>query len=206
MINLFKTTIKKILDTIISREIKKKITLKGEKFNFKRISRVTLMDGSTKKNIVLGNNVSMYGELVSQAGGIITIDDHVYIGGGTVIGATNSIVIGAYTMISNNVTIIDNNNHPVNPEDRKWMRQLPLNSVYRLWRYSDSKPIAIGENVWVGINSRINKGVTIGDNSIIASSAVVTKDVPSNCIAAGNPAKIVKTNIEDVPHLFPYTK
>ena len=59
--------------------------------------------------------------------------------------------------------------------------------------------MTIGNYVWVGENSRICKGVTIGDNAIIAANSVVTKDVPANSIAAGNPARIVKTNLEEVP-------
>ena len=54
----------------------------------------------------------------------------------------------------------------------------------------------IGDDCWIGTNVRICKGVTIGDNSIVAACSVVTKDVPANCIVAGNPAKIVKTGID----------
>lgn len=53
--------------------------------------------------------------------------------------------------------------------------------------------------MWIGENARICKGVTIGDNAVIAACSVVTKNVPANAIAAGNPAKIVKENI----HLLP---
>ena len=68
----------------------------------------------------------------------------------------------------------------------------------RSWKYSASKPIRIGENVWIGENVRICKGVTIGNNAVIAACSVVTKDVPANAIAAGNPAKIVKTDIDKI--------
>lgn len=53
----------------------------------------------------------------------------------------------------------------------------------------------IGKKCFIGINSIIMPGVTIGDEVIVASGAVVTKDVPSNCIVAGNPAKVIKTDI-----------
>ena len=68
----------------------------------------------------------------------------------------------------------------------------------RLWKHSDHKPITIGENCWIGRNVSILKGVTIGDNSVIAANSVVTKSIPANSIAAGNPAKVVKTNIEEI--------
>jgi acetyltransferase-like isoleucine patch superfamily enzyme len=75
-------------------------------------------------------------------------------------------------------------------------------SQYRSWIYSMSKPIKIGSNCWLGEYSRICKGVTIGDNSIVAASAVVTKDVPPNSIAAGNPAQIVKRDIDIAPRII----
>lgn len=58
-----------------------------------------------------------------------------------------------------------------------------------------SKPIIIGEHVWIGTNAIILKGVTIGNGAVVAAGAIVTKDVPANCVVAGNPAKIVKSNI-----------
>ena len=58
------------------------------------------------------------------------------------------------------------------------------------------KPINIGNNVWTGMNSLILKGVSIGENSIIAAHSVVTKDVPDNVIVGGNPAKILKQLVD----------
>ena len=55
-----------------------------------------------------------------------------------------------------------------------------------------TKPIKFEDNVWIGDSAIICKGVTIGKNSIIGAGAVVTKDVPENCVFAGNPAKLVK--------------
>ncbi|GLI08582.1 maltose O-acetyltransferase [Paenibacillus tyrfis] len=54
------------------------------------------------------------------------------------------------------------------------------------------KPVKIGNNVWIGGRAVINPGLTIGDNVVIASGAVVTKDVPDNVVVGGNPAKIIK--------------
>jgi maltose O-acetyltransferase len=61
------------------------------------------------------------------------------------------------------------------------------NSIYR----SEIVPVKIGDNVWIGHDVTIMKGVTIGENSIIATGSIVTKDVPHNSIAAGNPAKVI---------------
>ncbi|GHU55180.1 hypothetical protein FACS189442_2420 [Spirochaetia bacterium] len=62
--------------------------------------------------------------------------------------------------------------------------------------YRTAQPVYIGNNVWIGFRAMILKGVTIGDGAIIAAGAVVTKDVPAHSMAAGNPAKIIKTNVK----------
>ncbi|WP_279324114.1 DapH/DapD/GlmU-related protein [Christiangramia portivictoriae] len=53
-------------------------------------------------------------------------------------------------------------------------------------------PVTIGNNVWIGGNSVINPGVKIGDNTVVGSGSVVTRDIPSNVIAAGNPCKVIR--------------
>lgn len=68
----------------------------------------------------------------------------------------------------------------------------PLNSVDRLEGIESGKPVTIGHNVWIGGRAIINPGVTIGDNVVIASGAVVVKDVPANVLVGGNPARIIK--------------
>ena len=61
--------------------------------------------------------------------------------------------------------------------------------------YRTAKPVNIGDNVWIGYRALIMKGVNIGEGSIVAANSVVTKDVPPHCIVAGNPAKIIKENV-----------
>ncbi len=70
-----------------------------------------------------------------------------------------------------------------------------LNHVFNPYERSTTvaKPIKIGNRVWIGIGATVLPGVTVGDNSIIAAGAVVTKDVPPNTIVGGNPAKVIKT-------------
>lgn len=88
------------------------------------------------------------------------------------------IYIGDGTMIAPNATIIAAS-HPVSPS-------------LRAGGYGCNKPVYIGENVWIASNVTILPGVHIGNNSIIGAGSVVTKDIPPNVIALGNPIKILR--------------
>lgn len=68
----------------------------------------------------------------------------------------------------------------------------PVHYELRNAEYEYAFPITIGDNVWIGANTVINPGVTIGDNCVIGSGSVVTKDIPANYIAAGNPCKVIR--------------
>ena len=86
--------------------------------------------------------------------------------------------IGDHVMIAPNVSIFTAG-HPIDANKRN-----------EEWEYAI--PVTIGNNVWIGGNSVINPGVSIGDNSVIGSGSVVTRDIPSNVIAAGNPCKVIR--------------
>jgi acetyltransferase-like isoleucine patch superfamily enzyme len=73
----------------------------------------------------------------------------------------------------------------------------PVNHELRNQEYEFALPITIGNNVWIGGNVVINPGVIIGDNSVIGSGSVVTKDIPMNVVAAGNPCKILREITDD---------
>ena len=169
-----KKIIIKILDYFTIRVLIKKITLEGKGHTIHRKAKVELIDGSEASDITIKSNASIYGRLVSSAGGKIIMGKFSKIGPNSKIYCVNSVIIGDYTTTSWNVSIVDNNNHPVHPEDRLIMRKTPSGSDERQWRHSDNKPIIIGKNVWIGENARICKGVTIGDNSIVAANTVVT--------------------------------
>lgn len=91
---------------------------------------------------------------------------------------TESIKIGQDVAISHNVTIMDSDAHELTNEG-----------------YKKTKPINIGNHVWIGSQAMILKGVNIADGAVIAAGSIVTNDVPSNCLVAGVPAKIIKKDV-----------
>ena len=182
---------------LVRKDIARNCTLEGSSHSFRLGSRVRLIHGSTPDDVVLHDHSEMFGSIESFDHGKVIMDEWSKIGPDSVISCTNRIEIGRDTAIAFGVTIIDHNTHPINPADRRYMRHTPHHSEERFPKYSANAPIIIGENVWIGSNARIQKGVTIGDNAIIAANSVVTKDVPANAIVAGNPAKVVKEHIDE---------
>lgn len=180
---------------ITIKEAKNNITLIGKEHGFDQNARVYLQWGSTKDDVVMKNHAELFGSLLSFNHGKITLGEYSKMGN-SVITCVNSVEIGDETAIADGVTISDHNQHPINPEDRRYMRHTPHGSKERAPMYSANAPIKIGKNVWIGSNVRVCKGVTIGDNSVIGANSVVTKDIPANCVAVGNPAKVVKTDID----------
>jgi len=175
------------------------ITLIGDGHRFSTGSEVSLSFQAKKNQVVIKDGAWLLGHIAVQGNGVVIMHEHSKIGISTEILCVNRIEIGPFTAVANDTTICDNNNHPLNPSFRKRMRLSPEDDAIRSWSYSDNAPIIIGSNCWIGSNARICKGVTIGDNSIVAACSVVTKDVPANCVVAGNPAKIVKKDIDKIP-------
>ncbi|WP_349361941.1 DapH/DapD/GlmU-related protein [Paenibacillus sp. RC343] len=68
----------------------------------------------------------------------------------------------------------------------------PTHHELRVQEYEYALPVTIGNNVWIGGGAIINMGVSIGDNTIIGSGSVVTKDIPANVIAVGNPCRVLR--------------
>lgn len=120
--------------------------------------------------------------VVARYGGKIEIGEHCGISGSTIY-AWDSIKIGSYTRIGANCKIIDNDFHPVELE----YRHKALNK-----EYARRAPITIGSDCFIGMNSIILKGTTLGNNVIVGAGSVVHGTFPDNCIIAGNPAKIIK--------------
>lgn len=126
-------------------------------------------------------------KLVCGLSGTIRIGDNTMLNGVSVT-AYQSVSIGKNCQIASNTFISDTDFHPVDPDIR-----LKESMGYKIdYAQVNKKPVVIGDNVWIGWGCIILKGVTIGNNSIIAAGSVVLTDIPANVLAAGNPAKVKK--------------
>ena len=145
--------------------------------------------------VVIGNHVSCYAGCSFAVGenGTCSIGDFTLMNGALVM-AEERIEIGSHCLISWNVGIADSDFHPLEPAQRivdahalaPFLKDRPARPKLR------AVPVIICDNVWIGMNATILKGVTIGENSVVAAGAVVTKSVPANVVVAGNPAQLVR--------------
>ncbi|MDP4195859.1 MAG: acyltransferase [Bacteroidota bacterium] len=110
---------------------------------------------------------------------LIKIGNNVGISGGGIC-AAQKVTIGNDVMFGANAFVSDNDFHPIDPRNRR-------NSNENI----KTKPVIIEDNVFIGMNSLVLKGVKIGKNSVIAAGSIVTSDIPENTIAAGIPAKVI---------------
>ncbi|EKO3822727.1 sugar O-acetyltransferase [Vibrio harveyi] len=106
------------------------------------------------------------------------LGDNVYANFNLTLVDDTHIYIGDHVMIGPNVTIATAG-HPIDPELRRDIAQFNI-------------PVHIGNNVWIGANSVVLPGVTIGENSVIGAGSVVTKDIPANVVAVGNPCRVLR--------------
>lgn len=124
----------------------------------------------------------MIGSLYTSLNGQIIIGDHVGISSAT-IWAKEKIEIGNHVNIGGDCLIMDTDAHPIDYLERR----KPVTNENTV-----SSPIHIKDDVWIGARCIILKGVTLGERSVIGAGSVVTSDIPADCIAAGNPCKMIR--------------
>lgn len=118
------------------------------------------------------------------------IGDRTHIGHECSFTIAKSIRIGNDCLFASGVRVMDSSAHPVDPA-RRLRGERPLDQ--------DIRPVVIGDNVWIGAGATILPGVEIGDGSVIAAGAVLTRSVPPGSVAAGVPARILRS-AHDIPH------
>lgn len=133
-----------------------------------------------------GNNPlcsNLEGFIYAEEKALISIGHNVGMSS-TTLWAAKCITIGSYVKIGANVKIIDNDAHSLGWYVRR--------NVAEDEKSKHSAPILIEDDVLIGMNSIVLKGVTIGARSVIGAGSVVTRNIPADCIAAGNPCKVIK--------------
>ena len=118
------------------------------------------------------------------AGAHVHFGNNVYANFNLTLVDDTDIYVGDKVMFAPNVTVATAG-HPINPELR-----------YQAMQYNI--PVHIGNNVWIGANAVVLPGVTIGDNSVIGAGSVVTKDIPANVVAVGNPCRVIREDRKSV--------
>ena len=127
----------------------------------------------------VGEGVEIRPPLRVDYGSHLTVGPRTFANFGLVALDVASITIGADVQIGTNVQLLTPT-HPLEPGPRRD-------------KWEAARPIVIGDNVWLGSGAIVLPGVTIGDNTVVGAGSVVTRDLPANVVAVGNPARVMKT-------------
>ena len=150
----------------------------GDNFTFSTGSNFNQLSRNIRGSIYVAENA------------VLKIGDNVGISS-SCIWVTNSITIGNHVNIGGNCILMDSDAHNLDWRIRN-SGQVAANGNSLDNETCKCAPIIIRDHVLIGANSIILKGVTIGEHSVIGAGSVVTRDIPANCIAGGNPCKIIK--------------
>lgn len=137
----------------------------------------------------IGDNVSVGSPFICDYGCNITLGDNVSVNMNCTLVDCNKITIGSNVLIASNVQMYTAA-HPVELADRLTPNWNGDSGEYFCRTYA--LPITIGNGCWIGGGVIILPGVTIGDGTVIGAGSVVTKDIPANCVAVGNPCRVIR--------------
>ncbi len=146
--------------------------------------------------IMIGAGSHIMGQLrVFGHGGSILIGDSCFVGEDSRIWSAESIRIGNRVQIAHSVNIHDSNSHSLSAGRRfAHFKEILLTGHPAIVEDVDSAPIVIEDDAWIGFNSTILKGVTIGKGAVVGAASLVTKDVAAYTVVAGNPARSINTS------------
>jgi len=159
-------------------------------------------DGKQKSNsVTIGESTMLGCSIVFESDeGEVNIGDNTFINGGTSLISRNMINVGNNVTIAWGCTLYDHNSHSLDYSERQkdivLQNKNYMNGVNSItsknWDVVKSKPIIIKDNVWIGFDSVILSGVTIGEGAIVGARSVVRKDVEAWTVVAGNPVVVIK--------------
>jgi acetyltransferase-like isoleucine patch superfamily enzyme len=145
--------------------------------------------------VVYGRGAATYRGTMFDLGpsGKVRLGDYVLVHGARIT-CDDRIEIGDYCLISWNVLLMDSRRLPLDRERRREeLGRVPFRQERVLECEASPRPIRVESNVWIGFGVCVLPGVTIGEGSIIGAHSVVDSDIPRYCVAAGNPARVIKT-------------
>ena len=151
-------------------------------------------DQNNCNNIVIGKDCLLSGSItVYSPNAKIVIGDRVFIGPGTKLICYDELVIEDDVMLSWDITVMDTNAHSLKSSERindvaDWSKGWQNKN----WSCVESKKITIKKKSWIGFNSIVLKGVSLGEGTVVASGSVVTKSTDDYTVVGGNPAKFIK--------------
>lgn len=151
------------------------------------------LNGFPQGRIQVGANSHIRGELTLFGhGGHIQIGEWCYVGEQTRLWSGCELTVGDRVLIAHQVSIMDNLTHPISSVRRAQHFKDIVTTGHPRTIDLEDKPVRIEDDVWIGCNSVILHGVTIGARSIVGAGSVVTSDIPPGVIVGGNPARVIK--------------
>lgn len=157
----------------------------GTKIDFRKIG------SAAPERLTVGSGSIFQGRIAADRS-----QSKIYVGSGSFIGnsllvSAERISIGNNVLISWGCTLSDHNSHSINIHERKKDVTLWMEGK-KDWTHVKIAPLTIEDDVWIGFNSIILKGVTIGRGAVVAAGSLVIKDVPPFTLVGGNPAKVIR--------------
>lgn len=181
--------LKKIVIKSIKREFSRSAYLLGD---IEVTLRASIFNHGKKANVILGNHVIIDGTIECYKKGMLALGDYSFVGRARIF-AAHKVEIGKNVLISDNVIILDSDLHSISASRRLEEALRWSNGIFPdVYDGILGESVFIADHVWIGANSVILKGVTIGEGAIVGAGSVVTKDVPPYTIVAGNPARVIR--------------
>ena len=167
-----------LIDSSARMDIRGRLRLNTKRFQENVLVTKQRLDGDSR--LILKGNFDIFygGDLICFPGSRLELGSG-FCNSNVILRCTEKITVGEDVAISHNVTIMDSDAHEIVGGG-----------------HIKTQPVEIGNHVWIGTGARILKGVTIGEGAVIAAGAVVTGNVPEYCMAAGVPARVIKSGVK----------